>query len=157
MRKVTVLLVLLATLAVFTVSPALANHDWWGWPPPPYQPPYPGLPSSADFGPYYVAGGPDCAGSLPSQLVAGGTGQIAERFSTLRYYPAGPAIHVVYNDYYYSATPKTFSVVAGPICAGYGPLTWYYIRYDDPALGEGWASESQNYSIYGNFRYWLVP
>ena len=154
MRKIIILLVLLATLAAFTVTPALAN-GWWGWPPPPYQPPYTGLPSPTDFGPYHVAGGPHCAGSLPSVLVAPGTGRIAERFSTLRYYPAGPAIRVVYNDYW--SAPETFDVVAGPVCAGYGPLAWYYIRYHDPALGEGWASESQNYSIYGNFRYWLLP
>lgn len=106
------------------------------------------LPSPEHYGPYY-RGLPPCAGSLPTRLVTGEPGRIAERFSTLRYYPAGPAIRVVY-------APATFDVIAGPVCAGYGPLAWYYIRYRD-GRGEGWASESQRYSSYGYNRYWLLP
>lgn len=166
MRKYLVLLVLLVLLAL-SAAPALAGGE--GYYPPPYHPPhhhyphypyYPPLapPAPDNFGPFYVSGphtpgGYECAGSLPTQLAVGDTGFIAERFSTLRYYPAGPALHVVY-------APAVFEVVAGPVCAGYGPLAWYYIRYDDTygyGYGEGWASESQLYSIYGNFRYWLLP
>jgi hypothetical protein len=99
------------------------------------------------YGPYFE-GYPPCAGSLEPMLAVGDQGQIAERFSTLRTYPAGPVIRVV-------PAPETFTVIDGPVCAGYGPLTWYHIRYDDPALGEGWASESQVYSIYGRNLYWL--
>ncbi len=90
----------------------------------------------------------ECAGSLPTQLVVGQQGQIAERFSTLRYYPAGPAIRVMYS-------PATFTVLDGPLCAGYGPLAWYLLDYGDGLIG--WASESQVWSIYGNNRYWLEP
>lgn len=95
---------------------------------------------------YYGPG--ECAGSLPARLAINDRGRIAERFSTLRYYPAGQPIYVVYS-------PAEFTVLDGPICAGYGPLTWYYIRYDNG--WEGWASESQVWSIYGYNRYWLEP
>ncbi len=106
-------------------------------------------PTDSPYGPYYK-GTPPCEGSLAPRLAIGDSGQIVARYSSLRTFPAGPVIHVVYK-------PATFTVVDGPICAGYGPLTWYYIRYDDPALGEGWASESQVYSIYGRDQYWLEP
>lgn len=87
-----------------------------------------------------------CGGSLPPRLVVGDQGRIAERFSTLREQPAGKIIKVMY-------APARFVVLQGPICAGYGPLTWYEIQYE---TGEkGWASESQVYSIWGYNHYWL--
>ncbi len=94
--------------------------------------------------PSYPTG--ECAGSLPVRLAIGEQGRIAERFSTLRYYPAGPAIRVIYS-------PAQFTVLDGPICAGYGPLAWYLIDYGGGLVG--WASESQVWSIYGYNRYWL--
>lgn len=100
----------------------------------------------ATLPPAPVDGAVSCAGSLEPRLVVGDVGQIAERFSTLRRTPAGRPIRVVY-------APATFTVLEGPICAGYGPLTWYRIRYENGQ--EGWASESQKLSQYGNNSYWL--
>ncbi|MDZ4767273.1 MAG: hypothetical protein SGI73_22250 [Chloroflexota bacterium] len=93
-----------------------------------------------------VDGTVSCAGSLAPVLTVGQTGQIASRFSTLRHTPAGRVIRVVY-------APATFTVLEGPVCGGFGPLTWYLIRYENG--DEGWASESQKTSIYGNNQYWL--
>ncbi|MBZ0296704.1 MAG: hypothetical protein K8L99_29350 [Anaerolineae bacterium] len=104
------------------------------------------------YDPYWYGGhyypGSDCAGSLPTRLTVNGRGRIAQRFSTLRYQPAGYPIERVYS-------PAEFTVVDGPYCGGYGPLTWYYIRYDNG--WEGWASESQRWSIWGYNQYWLEP
>lgn len=87
-----------------------------------------------------------CAGSLPPRLVIGDQGRIAQRFSTLREVPAGKPIKVMY-------APARFVVLQGPICDGFGPLTWYEIQYE---TGEkGWASESQVYSLFGRNQYWL--
>jgi hypothetical protein len=87
-----------------------------------------------------------CAGSLPPRLVVGDQGRIAQRFSTLRETPAGKPIKVIY-------APARFVVLQGPICDGFGPLTWYEIQYE---TGEkGWASESQVYSLFGLNQYWL--
>lgn len=118
-----------------------------------YAPPYGGgYGYGGYYDPYWHGGyyypGSDCAGSLPARLVVGDRGRIAQRFSTLRYQPAGHPIHVVYS-------PAEFTVIDGPYCGGYGPLTWYYIRYDNG--WEGWASESQRWSIWGYNQYWLEP
>lgn len=94
-----------------------------------------------------------CAGSLPTRLVVGDTGQIAERFSTLRRIPAGTGRNVI--AVIRASQNLTFEVLEGPVCAGFGPLAWYRIRYSNGQ--EGWASESQRRSIYGNNRYWLEP
>jgi hypothetical protein len=91
---------------------------------------------------------PLCAGSLPNYLTNGMQGEIFQRFSTLRPAPYAPG-KVIYG-------PATFTVLGDPVCAGYGPLWWIPIRYD--ATGEeGWASESQVYSIFGRNQRWLIP
>lgn len=87
-----------------------------------------------------------CAGSLEPRLTVGQMGQIAERYSTLRQTPGGRVIKVV-------SAPAMFTVLEGPVCGGFGPLTWYRIRYEDGS--EGWASESQRTSRFGNNQYWL--
>lgn len=97
------------------------------------------------------SGAVECAGSLEPRLLIGQIGQIAERFSTLRTIPAGTGSNVI--DVIYATEELTFEVLEGPVCAGFGPLTWYRIRYSNGQ--EGWASESQRSSIYGNNRYWL--
>jgi hypothetical protein len=115
----------------------------------------------ADSGSGASAGGADaaasaavsCAGSLPPRLAVGDTGRIAERFSTLRRIPAGTGRNVI--AVIRASQNLTFEVLEGPVCAGFGPLTWYRIRYSNGQ--EGWASESQRRSIYGNNRYWLEP
>ena len=89
-----------------------------------------------------------CAGSLPTRLVTGDRGRIAHAYSTLRTQPAGSPIEIVF-------APAEFSVLQGPLCAGYGPLAWYEIEYDDGSTG--WASESQVDSIWGPNQYWLEP
>jgi hypothetical protein len=94
------------------------------------------------------ASGVNCAGSLAPRLVIGQQGVIAERFSTLRSAPAGRPIRVM-------RSPATFTVIDGPQCAGFGPLTWYKLDYGNGDVG--WAAESQKTSIYGNNRYWLAP
>ena len=91
---------------------------------------------------------PPCAASLPPVLAVGDTGVVARAYSTLRDVPAGNPIAVYGNG-------ATFEVTDGPICAGYGPLTWYKIKYADGK--EGWASESQRVSIWGSDLYWLPP
>ena len=87
-----------------------------------------------------------CAGSLEPHLHVGDTGRIAHVFSTLRSSPAGMPIRVMFS-------PATFQVLEGPLCAGYGPLTWYRIQYENGATG--WASESQVWSRWGFNLYWL--
>lgn len=90
---------------------------------------------------------PPCAASLDPRLEVGDEGVVARAFSTLRDAPAGNPIGIYLFD-------SRFEVLEGPICAGYGPLTWYKIRYLDDGK-EGWASESQRRSIYGSNLYWL--
>lgn len=90
---------------------------------------------------------PTCSGSLPNRLTIGMRGQIAERFSTLRVKPGGPGVTV--------AAPAQFTVLEAPQCAANGPLWWLHIRYDNGQ--QGWASESQRFSIYGIDHYWLEP
>jgi hypothetical protein len=88
-----------------------------------------------------------CAGSLVPRLAQGGTGRIAQRFSSLRAAPAGEVIRVVY-------APATFTVRnTAPVCAG-GVLFWN-IDYGNGLTG--WAAESEVYSIYGFNQYWLAP
>jgi hypothetical protein len=90
---------------------------------------------------------PDCPGSLQNQLTIGMRGQIGHYSSTLRSKPGGSGTVIL--------APAQFTVLELPQCAGYGPLWWLHIRYDDGQ--EGWASESQVYSIYGDYNYWLEP
>jgi hypothetical protein len=90
----------------------------------------------------------ECAGSLAPRLAVGDTGRIAEVFSTLRTNPAGFPIRIMFS-------PATFQVLEGPLCAGYGPLTWYKIQYENGAIG--WAAESQIWSRWGYNHYWLEP
>ncbi|QPC82158.1 hypothetical protein G4Y79_21120 [Phototrophicus methaneseepsis] len=90
---------------------------------------------------------PPCAASLPPRLEVGDMGMVAGAFSTLRNAPAGTPIQVYPHG-------TRFEVLEGPICAGFGPLTWYKIHYLESGA-EGWASESQRYSIYGSDMYWL--
>ena len=92
---------------------------------------------------------PLCAGSLPNILTNGQRGQIAQRFSTLRPSP------YAYGTVIYADTATAFTVVGDPVCAGYGPVWWIPIRYDDGQ--EGWAAESQVYSLWGWNQYWLEP
>ncbi|MCK6577166.1 MAG: hypothetical protein L6Q98_03565 [Anaerolineae bacterium] len=88
----------------------------------------------------------DCAGSPPPRLVIGDQGRIAQRFSTLRESPAGSPVEVLY-------APLRFVVLQGPLCAGYGPLTWYEIQFETGQ--RGWASEGQVFSVWGWNQYWL--
>ncbi|MCA9893969.1 MAG: SH3 domain-containing protein [Anaerolineae bacterium] len=89
---------------------------------------------------------PPCAASLPPLLAVGDGGMVAREYSTLRDAPAGNPVAIYPHG-------SRFEVLEGPICAGYGPLTWYKIRYTDGK--EGWASESQRISIWGSNLYWL--
>lgn len=89
---------------------------------------------------------PPCAASLPPRLVVGDGGMVAQGYSTLRSAPAGNPIAVYPHG-------TRFEVLEGPICAGYGPLTWYKIKYADGK--KGWASESQRVSVWGSNLYWL--
>lgn len=121
------------------------GQDDTGCPPEVFAPPLEG--DAAATTPVQPTDG-DCAGSLAPRLAVGMTGQIARTYSTLRNVPAGTPVYVVYS-------PATFTVLEGPVCAGYGPLTWYRIDYGDGRTG--WASESQVYSMWGNNLYWLEP
>lgn len=87
-----------------------------------------------------------CSGSLAPRLRVGGTGSIAQAFSSLRSAPAGPAFRIVY-------APASFTVVSGPVCAG--NLLFWEIDYGGGL--RGWANESQVVSIYGANQYWLRP
>jgi hypothetical protein len=95
-----------------------------------------------------VEAGTPCAGSPDSRLTVGQPGYVAQRFSSLRSAPAGPVIRVIYS-------PATFTVLEGPVCAGYGPLAFYRVDYGGGVTG--WASEGEVYSIYGSNQYWLAP
>ncbi len=86
-----------------------------------------------------------CPGSLPPQLEVGSIGYIAQVFSTLRDSPGGIPTQIVY-------APATFQVIEGPVCDGY--LTYYRIVYIDGSTG--WANESQLYSPWGDYQYWLL-
>jgi hypothetical protein len=89
---------------------------------------------------------PACPGSLVPRLQVGDTGEITDRYSTLRNVPGGTGV-VIY-------APARFTVLQGPVCAANGPLNWYQIRYENGRTG--WASESQIDSQWGS-RYWLRP
>ncbi|MCC6615622.1 MAG: hypothetical protein IT320_19270 [Anaerolineae bacterium] len=90
---------------------------------------------------------PDCSRSLAPQLIAGGTGRIAERFSTLRSAPGGAPTQVIF-------APRTFSVVSGPRCVN----GYVFFEIDYGAGLRGWALESETYSpIYGANKRWLIP
>ncbi|MGQ9887616.1 MAG: hypothetical protein ACUVSX_03910 [Aggregatilineales bacterium] len=90
-----------------------------------------------------------CPGSLAPRLTVGGTGVIAQRFSSLRTAPGGPAFRIVY-------APATFRVLAGPVCAGGAvPLNFWQIDYGGGLVG--WAVESQVVSEFGVNQYWLAP
>jgi hypothetical protein len=91
---------------------------------------------------------PHCPGSLAPRLTIGSTGMIAQRFSSLRTAPAGPAFRIVY-------APATFKVLAGPVCAGAVPLNFWQIDYGSGVIG--WAVESQVVSEFGANQYWLAP
>jgi hypothetical protein len=89
---------------------------------------------------------PVCGGSLPTLLVVGGRGQIAQSFSTLYDTPAGNPIQIV-------EAPAQFTVIAGPVSDGW--LCYFYIQYDSGLAG--WAIESQVASEWGDNMYWLMP
>lgn len=90
----------------------------------------------------------NCLGSLAPRLEVGDTGVVARSYSTLRSAPAGPGMYIMGNG-------MTFTVLEGPVCAGYDDLVWYRIQY--PGGQTGWASESQVYSPWGWNLYWLAP
>lgn len=82
-----------------------------------------------------------CPGGPSFGLIPGGTGQIAQVFSTLRPAPGAAGTRV--------NAPATFNVVAAalvpggytqPTCAG--GLAYWYIDYGG-TIGAGWASEGQ--------------
>jgi len=90
---------------------------------------------------------PDCSRSLAPGLTVGGTGRIAERYSTLRAAPGGAPIQVVY-------APRTFTVTAGPSCAN----GYVFFEIDYGSGLKGWALESEAYSpLYGTDKRWLIP
>ncbi len=90
-----------------------------------------------------------CAGSPPPRLRVGQQGVVAQRFSTLRAAPASESVIRVMPG------GSVFTVLEGPVCAGYGPLSWYRIDYGNGLIG--WASEGQVYSEFGSNQYWLAP
>ncbi len=94
-----------------------------------------------------AAQGYSCPGSLAPRLSLGSHGQIAQTFSTLRAAPGGAPIQIVY-------APATFTVTEGPACDGY--LTYFHIQYDNGGPN-GWAVESELYSVWGYNQYWLAP
>ncbi len=106
----------------------------------------PATPTPTIVPPTATPSAPDCSASLPTRLTVGGTGRIAERFSTLRSAPGGAAIRVIYS-------PATFTVVSGPVCVR--GLAYWEIDYGGGV--RGWALESQRVSIYGSNKYWLAP
>lgn len=96
--------------------------------------------------PTSAGGNPLCPGSLPTRLVVGGRGQIAESFSTLYDAPAGNKITVIY-------APAQFTVVSGPVSDG--NLCYFYVQHDNGLAG--WSVESQIASDWGDNMYWLAP
>lgn len=120
------------------VTSVWGNNLYWLEPVSATPPPSPPVPPASG----------ECAGSLPAQLNVGDTGRVARAFSSLRSSPAGPVVRIM-------PTGSTFTVLAGPTCAGYGPLTWYQVDYGGGVVG--WASESQRTSVWGNNLYWLEP
>jgi hypothetical protein len=87
-----------------------------------------------------------CWGSLTPRLAVGDTGRVARSFSSLRTVPAGNVIQVMYSG-------DQFTVLEGPVCAGYGTLAWYRLDYGNGLTG--WASESERYSMWGTNLYYL--
>ncbi len=93
---------------------------------------------------------PTACDSAPAfRLVEGGTGEIAQVYSTLRTVPAGPGERIY--------APATFTVYAsGNVPAGFTQPTcvdgqaYWYIQYDDSGKF-GWANEG-----YGD-EYFLAP
>ena len=93
---------------------------------------------------------PTACNSAPEfRLVEGGTGEIAQTFSTLRTVPAGAGERIY--------APATFTVYAsGNVPAGFTQPTcvdgqaYWYIQYDDSGKF-GWANEG-----YGD-EYYLAP
>jgi hypothetical protein len=90
-----------------------------------------------------------CPGGPAFALTAGGQGQIAQVFSTLRVTPGGSGVRV--------NAPATFTVAAAAaVPAGYtqptcrNGLAFWYVDYGG-TIGAGWASEGA-----GSTR-WLIP
>ncbi len=133
MRKLIVMLVLLSLVFLFVV-PSFALGA--------------GPVAGGDVGGAAAQADARCPGSLAPRLTVGGSGSIAQRFSSLRTAPAGPAFRVVY-------APATFRVLAGPVCAGAVPLNFWQIDYGGGLVG--WAAESQVVSEFGYNQYWLAP
>lgn len=131
MRKLIVMLVLLSLVFLFVV-PSFALGA--------------GPVAGGDVGGAAAQADARCPGSLAPRLTVGGSGSIAQRFSSLRTAPAGPAFRVVY-------APATFRVLAGPACAN--NLLFWQIDYGGGLVG--WANESQVVSVYGLNQYWLRP
>jgi hypothetical protein len=93
-----------------------------------------------------AAQAPSCAGSLPTRLVIGERGQIAESFSTIYDAPAGNPVQIV-------NAPAEFTVIGGPVSDGF--LCYFQVLYDNGATG--WSVESQVVSDWGDNMYWLAP
>ncbi len=92
-----------------------------------------------------------CSTAPAFQLTPGGSGQIADVFSTLRPEPGVPGTVINapahFNVFDAASVPAGFTQ---PTCAG--GIAYWYIQYSDiPGQPVGWASEG-NHSTY-----WLEP
>lgn len=127
MRKTLILGFILLALLALSVTPALSQTD-----------------SGDTTAPAAIA----CPGAPTPQLVVGGTGHVAQTYSTLWVNPSSSAFY----KRMLSANGDTFTVLNGPFCAG-GPYNWYEVQHTDPVLGTitGWVTEGT-----GN-AYWVLP
>ncbi|MCA9904948.1 MAG: hypothetical protein KC547_13920 [Anaerolineae bacterium] len=124
-----------------------ANRYWLAPGPIPAPPPTPTAPPPAPTATPAPPAPPDCSRSLAPGLTVGGTGRIAERFSTLRNAPGGAAVQVIY-------APRTFTVTGGPACAN----GYVFFEIDYGGGLKGWALESEAYNpVYGANKRWLIP
>ncbi len=124
-----------------------ANRYWLAPGPVPTATPVPTLPTLPPPPPTATPAPADCSRSLAPGLTVGGTGRIAERFSTLRNAPGGAPIQVI-------LAPRTFTVTGGPRCAN----GYVFFEIDYGGGLKGWALESEAYSpVYGANKRWLIP
>ncbi len=84
-----------------------------------------------------------CPGAPAPRLVIGGTGRVAQVYSSLR---AGLDSNVILKVMY-RANNDTFTVVNGPFC-GFGPYNWWQVQH----MGiTGWVTEGTD-GVY-----WVEP
>ncbi len=129
MRKALILSFILLTLLALGVTPMLAQDD------------------SPALSPAVQPVG--CPGAPVPQLVIGGTGYVAQTYSTLWVDPSSAASY----KRMLSANGDIFTVVDGPFCAG-GPYNWYTVTHTDSVTGityNAWITEGTGSA------YWVMP